>query len=232
MPTQTRRLSTPSGRRLYVGRLPPDCEKRQIEDLFSPVGDIIDIRVLGGFAFVEFERIRDAERAVRDLHGQQFEGAEGVKLTIYSRSQDLKDLGREVGVVTFADLDRNDPCEYIEFGTRDSAEKAIRDLDRMTFRGSKIYVTDADESSSRSHRRDSGYSSRSTYGDDRHSRNEHDRDDYTRDPRKDRSKYDDYGGGRERDRSRSPAPRARERSRSPVRSGGGGGGGTEAEDGW
>ena len=46
------------GRRLYVGKLPSDANRDDLEKLFFRIGDLVDVRVLQGFAFVEFERLR------------------------------------------------------------------------------------------------------------------------------------------------------------------------------
>ncbi|SGY25418.1 BQ5605_C018g08611 [Microbotryum silenes-dioicae] len=63
-----------SGRRLYIGHLGPDVQRQDLEAYFSPLGRIVDIRVMGGFAFLEYEDLKDAEAAVADLHGRDFMG--------------------------------------------------------------------------------------------------------------------------------------------------------------
>ncbi|GAA5986321.1 hypothetical protein JCM5350_002980 [Sporobolomyces pararoseus] len=63
-----------SGRRLYVGRVPPDAIKRDLEDHFAGHGRLVDIRLMNGFAFVEYDRISDAEQAVQDLGQKDFMG--------------------------------------------------------------------------------------------------------------------------------------------------------------
>ncbi|SCV73656.1 BQ2448_6086 [Microbotryum intermedium] len=44
------------------------------EGYFGPLGRIVDIRVMGGFAFLEYEDLKDAEAAVADLNGRDFMG--------------------------------------------------------------------------------------------------------------------------------------------------------------
>lgn len=51
-------------RRLYVGFLPYDCRMRDLERLFDEFGDIRDIDMHNGYAFVEYFDDRDAEDAV------------------------------------------------------------------------------------------------------------------------------------------------------------------------
>ena len=47
-----------NGKRLYVGRLSRDATRRDVEDFFAKAGPLIDIRVMQGFGFVEFESPR------------------------------------------------------------------------------------------------------------------------------------------------------------------------------
>ncbi|WFC97080.1 hypothetical protein MBRA1_003745 [Malassezia brasiliensis] len=60
--------------RLYLGRLPQGVLREDITDLFRGLGRIIDVRILNGFGFVEFDDPRDAELAVRDFDGTMFMG--------------------------------------------------------------------------------------------------------------------------------------------------------------
>ncbi|WFD41521.1 hypothetical protein MPSI1_000151 [Malassezia psittaci] len=60
--------------RLYLGRLPQGVLREDISDLFRGLGRIVDIRILNGFGFVEFDDPRDAELAVRDFDGTMFMG--------------------------------------------------------------------------------------------------------------------------------------------------------------
>jgi len=68
-------MGTP-GRRLYIGHISQDARKNEVEDFFSNNGSckLVDCRVMGGYAFVEYENLPDAEDAVRDLNGRDFLG--------------------------------------------------------------------------------------------------------------------------------------------------------------
>jgi arginine/serine-rich splicing factor 7 len=58
--------------RVYVGGLRPDIQERDLEDEFRRFGGIRSIWVARkppGFAFLEFEDMRDAEDAVRKTDG-------------------------------------------------------------------------------------------------------------------------------------------------------------------
>lgn len=64
---------------IYVGNLPGDVTKGEIEDLFYKYGRIIDIDLKlpprpPGYCFVEFEDARDAEDAIRGRDGYKFDG--------------------------------------------------------------------------------------------------------------------------------------------------------------
>nr|XP_009779637.1 PREDICTED: serine/arginine-rich-splicing factor SR34-like isoform X3 [Nicotiana sylvestris] len=68
-----------SSRTLYVGNLPGDIREREVEDLFYKYGPIAHIELKipprpPGYAFVEFEEVRDAEDAIRGRDGYDFDG--------------------------------------------------------------------------------------------------------------------------------------------------------------
>lgn len=63
--------------RVYLGRLPHDVNRMDVEDFVKGYGVIRDIWIArnpGGFGFVIFEDRRDAEDAVRDLNGRTLLG--------------------------------------------------------------------------------------------------------------------------------------------------------------
>jgi len=64
--------------RVYVGNLPPDIRSRDIEDLFYKFGKVtyVDLKNKRGppFAFVEFEDPRDADDAVANRDGYNYDG--------------------------------------------------------------------------------------------------------------------------------------------------------------
>ena len=58
--------------KVYVGDLPREADEKDIERAFSHYGPLKSVWVARnppGFAFVEFEDVRDAEDAVRGLDG-------------------------------------------------------------------------------------------------------------------------------------------------------------------
>ena len=62
--------------RLFVGNLTTESvTRRDLAQLFGQYGRVLGISVHGGFAFVQMERERDANRAVICEDGQQFKGS-------------------------------------------------------------------------------------------------------------------------------------------------------------
>eukprot|EP00241_Pyramimonas_parkeae_P018654 CAMPEP_0114319700 /NCGR_PEP_ID=MMETSP0059-20121206/25408_1 /TAXON_ID=36894 /ORGANISM="Pyramimonas parkeae, Strain CCMP726" /LENGTH=404 /DNA_ID=CAMNT_0001446779 /DNA_START=250 /DNA_END=1465 /DNA_ORIENTATION=+ len=65
---------------IYVGNLPVDVRRRDLEDLFHKYGKIVEVDVKvpvrpPGFAFVEFGDSRDAEDAVKGRDGYSYAGS-------------------------------------------------------------------------------------------------------------------------------------------------------------
>lgn len=64
--------------KVYVGNLPPDARKEELERAFERYGKLHDVWVARnppGFAFVEFYDNRDAKDACKDLDGSRLCGA-------------------------------------------------------------------------------------------------------------------------------------------------------------
>eukprot|EP01126_Amoeba_proteus_P018384 TRINITY_DN1935_c0_g1_i2.p1 TRINITY_DN1935_c0_g1~~TRINITY_DN1935_c0_g1_i2.p1 ORF type:complete len:377 (-),score=112.69 TRINITY_DN1935_c0_g1_i2:223-1353(-) len=72
-----------SGKSVYVGGLPYDSTSKSIEQLFSPYGVVLDVRmvmtktqrpVFKGVAFLDFEKPEIAKRVVEVMNGQKHQG--------------------------------------------------------------------------------------------------------------------------------------------------------------
>lgn len=72
--TTTASYDTMSGRRLYVGRLNEQATKDDVSAHFSTLGKVVDIRMMGTFAFIEYEDLKNAEDAVAEFSGKEFLG--------------------------------------------------------------------------------------------------------------------------------------------------------------
>ena len=64
------------GSKLYVGNLSYSVTEKQLEELFSPHGNVQSVNVIGnkGFGFVELGSNAEAEKAKEALDGSEFEG--------------------------------------------------------------------------------------------------------------------------------------------------------------
>ncbi|KAJ3319852.1 hypothetical protein HDU76_000438 [Blyttiomyces sp. JEL0837] len=239
-------------KRLYIGKLPRDATERDVRRLFDEFGRLRDVRVLVGFAFVEYEDSRDARDAIDKLDNTRFLGeriivepareqsdsrrsgrsdryeprARSSKYRLVidnlpSRTswQNLKDLMRKAGEVTFTDVDR-DGIGYVEFSNSTDMEEAIKMFDDKDYEGKILRVRE-----DREKERDSGSRrDRDRRDDDRESRRDRDRGGRDRGDRRrdddddDRDRDEDRREGRDkeedvrdRDRDRS----GRDRSLSP-----------------
>merc|ERR1712142_945052 len=59
---------------VYIGYLPNDARMEDVEDFFKGYGKIKSVNLKPGYGFVDFEDLRDAEDAVRDLDGKRMCG--------------------------------------------------------------------------------------------------------------------------------------------------------------
>eukprot|EP00752_Nemacystus_decipiens_P005475 g4957.t1 len=222
--------------RIYIGHLSSHTRDRDLDRAFGRYGRIEKIDVRMGFAFIEFEDRRDAEDAVAEMDGREFDGARIVvqpgrghrpngpkyatrrtehRITVegldsHTSWQDLKDFGRQAGQVLYSDVFFRQGRRWgvVEYVSRDDMKNAIRTLDDTRLGGKYIRVRE--ENSGRDSR------SRSRSRSRRRSRS------YSRSPpsrRRDRDRSfspDERGRGRGRARDDSRS-RSRSRSRSPAR---------------
>ena len=67
---------------LYVGNLSFDLGEKQIEELFTPFGEVVSVNLITdrntgrprGFGFVEMGQAEDAKKAIEALDGKEIEG--------------------------------------------------------------------------------------------------------------------------------------------------------------
>jgi RNA recognition motif-containing protein len=64
------------GKKLYVGNLNYGVTREELQDLFSPHGEVYFIQLIEGkgFAFVEMSNQAEAERAKKELNGMDCQG--------------------------------------------------------------------------------------------------------------------------------------------------------------
>eukprot|EP01028_Stygiella_incarcerata_P011104 TRINITY_DN611_c0_g1_i1.p1 TRINITY_DN611_c0_g1~~TRINITY_DN611_c0_g1_i1.p1 ORF type:complete len:184 (-),score=45.35 TRINITY_DN611_c0_g1_i1:11-562(-) len=151
-------------RRVYVGNLPRDIREGELDHEFRRYGRVERIDVKNGFAFVEFDHERDADRAVRDLDDRTVFGRRiRVEPAHSDRSrrrqelrhgrhrvivrglphgfswQDLKDMFKKAGDAVFADISR-DGDGIVEFDDDRDVDEAIHQFHRKVVEGSEIEV--------------------------------------------------------------------------------------------
>lgn len=206
--------------RLYIGNLPMDIRKGEIDDLFYKYGRIVDIDIKNtnrppAFAFISFDDSRDADDAIRGRDGYMFDGnrlrverSRGSRGGRDDRRND--DRGRQI----------RGPGRRSEWGcviTKLPKSASWQDLkDFMRKAGDVIYAdVDRDGTGTCEFSNEDDMHNAVRKLDDTEFRNRYDssyvRVELARDSRRSRSR------SRSRDRSRSRS-RGRSRSRSPSRS--------------
>lgn len=71
-------------KKLYIGNLPYSTTDENLEQVFSRWGSVASVKIIKdretgrsrGFGFIEMESEDAAEDAIRNMHGQDFEGRE------------------------------------------------------------------------------------------------------------------------------------------------------------
>ncbi|VVA89761.1 unnamed protein product [Arabis nemorensis] len=126
---RTGRMSSRSSRTVYVGNLPGDIREREVEDLFSKYGPVvqIDLKVPPrppGYAFVEFDDPRDAEDAIHGRDGYDFDGHR------------LRDHMRKGGDVCFSQVyrDGRGTTGVVDYTCYEDMKYAVKKLDDTEFR--------------------------------------------------------------------------------------------------
>ncbi|KAK9470367.1 uncharacterized protein V1510DRAFT_279918 [Dipodascopsis tothii] len=79
--------------RLYIRPIDRDVQRADIEDLFKGYGKLLEIKLMQGFGFIEFENPRDAKDAVDEFNGKDFMGSR--LLLEFARVQRRRDDFRE-----------------------------------------------------------------------------------------------------------------------------------------
>lgn len=99
-PTRTPEIVPVETPRLYLGNLSYDATESDLNDLFGGVGTVQEVEIIThrrtqrskGYAFLEMTSVEEAERAVQNLHDQDFMGRKlvvsGAKDRGASRNED------------------------------------------------------------------------------------------------------------------------------------------------
>lgn len=145
--------------RLFVRPFPFDVQESELNEIFSPFGPMKEVKILNGFAFVEFEESESAAKAIDEVNGKTF--ANQPLEVVYSKLppqrfrmilrnlpegvawQELKDLARENNLeTTFSSVNTRefDGTGALEFPTEEILEEALEKLNNIEFRGAVISV--------------------------------------------------------------------------------------------
>ncbi|CUS23444.1 LAQU0S10e00518g1_1 [Lachancea quebecensis] len=143
--------------RLFVRPFPFDVQDSELNEIFAPFGPMKEVKILNGFAFVEFEEADSAARAIEEVNGKSF--ANQPLEVVYSKVQppryrmilrnlpdgvawqELKDLARENNLeTTFSSVNTRefDGTGALEFPSEEILEDALQKLNNIEFRGSVI----------------------------------------------------------------------------------------------
>ncbi len=131
--------------------------EEEIKDFFGPIGEIKEVSIANGFAFVEYANADDAKKAVEELNNKQFIDApleiqfsrarkERFRVLVSnipegSAWQDLKDFVVDQGFeVTYANVHTrdNDGTGVLEFPTEDQLNDALAKLNGADFKGAAL----------------------------------------------------------------------------------------------
>jgi hypothetical protein len=78
--------------RLYLGDVPKDLGRRELEEEFGRVGPVVAVQVHTDtphpYAFVEYDHPRDAEEAVRRFHGRSVFGPKRIRVELTKGARD------------------------------------------------------------------------------------------------------------------------------------------------
>ncbi|KAI9306620.1 hypothetical protein BJ944DRAFT_281853 [Cunninghamella echinulata] len=216
--------------RVYIGNLSRDASRADLRDMFEPFGRILDLTVKNGFGFVEFNSRSDADEAVRECHGNKICGQrivveiamkrrdhrreprerESYRLIVKNIPpkttwQDLKDMMKKAGRVTFADVLKDTDEGIVEFAHRDDMKYALSKYNNTKLNGQRVTLEEPGRRN-RS-RRDRSYSRSRSRSRSRSPRR-----------RSRRRSTSRSVSNRRRSRSASPMSRSVSRSRSASRS--------------
>ncbi|KAM5435919.1 hypothetical protein McanCB21832_002736 [Microsporum canis] len=121
-------MSEVSSTRLYLGNLPRNVNKQDIEEHFGShgTGKITEIKLMQGFGFIEYEDAMDAKDVVP---GED-------------TSVDLKDFARQSGLdVVYSETRDRDGKGFVEFENGNDLRTAVEKLDGTDFKGSRVTCT-------------------------------------------------------------------------------------------
>ncbi|XP_078491796.1 RNA-binding protein 4B-like [Ciona intestinalis] len=141
--------------KIFVGRLPEDVKKSELEELFKAYGEITDCSILKNYGFVHMADLNDAKKAIAGLDKTDLKGNSiNVELSTTkvqkaskifvgnlppeTKSADIHKLFKKYGTVIECDVVKN--YAFVHMGRENMARDAINGLNNTEFNGNKIGV--------------------------------------------------------------------------------------------
>lgn len=141
--------------KIFVGRLPEEATKEELEKMFKEFGEIMDCCVLKGYAFVHMTEVEDAKKAIEALDKKQIHGCEinvelsttrvqkATKLFVGNlpegtKSAEIHKLFKEYGTVIECDVVKN--FAFVHMSRDNMARDAIKGLNKFDLNGNQITV--------------------------------------------------------------------------------------------
>merc|ERR1711990_310887 len=118
------------GYSVWMGGLPERVRSRDIEDFFKGYGKILDVSIKTKFAFIEFDDIRDAEDAVKDLDDKKLNGTR-IELEMSKGCKDKYRDFQRTGRVRYRSFSREvSPSRRYRSRSRDRRDSRSRSRSR------------------------------------------------------------------------------------------------------
>jgi len=141
--------------KIFVGRLPEEATKEELEEMFREFGEIMDCCVLKGYAFVHMTEVEDAKKAIESLDKKEIHGCEinvelsttrvqkATKLFVGNlpegtKSAEIHKLFKEYGTVIECDVVKN--FAFVHMSRDNMARDAIKALNKFDLNGNQITV--------------------------------------------------------------------------------------------
>uniref|UniRef100_A0A673VVS8 RNA binding motif protein 4.3 n=1 Tax=Salmo trutta TaxID=8032 RepID=A0A673VVS8_SALTR len=137
--------------KIFIGNLPDEVEKDEIEALFTQHGTVTECAKFKNYAFVHMDYRKSATKAIRSLHLSKLHGRpinvepsrrknQGpVKLHVEKGDEDaLRTLFEEYGTVTECAVVKN--VTFVHMSNSDEAKDAIQGLDNSDYQGRHLHV--------------------------------------------------------------------------------------------
>ena len=121
--------------RVYLGDVPKDLGRRELEEEFGRVGPVVAVQVHTDtphpYAFVEYDHPRDAEEAVRRFHGRSVFGPKRIRVELTKGARDRVRDKDNVGGNAHSGTQKRTEFRVLVLGlTQDTQWQDVKDFGR------------------------------------------------------------------------------------------------------